>query len=66
MYVVTMADRAASVRTAAGERSRPLPIRLNHLLADVWQRYLVRRVERDVHWLDHPDVVEDFQRSSRG
>ena len=62
-------DIAANAASVTVVRSTWKPVRREALwpsLASVWTRHLDRRVEQDVHRLDHPGVLADMQEALHG
>jgi hypothetical protein len=42
------------------------PWRLWPALIARWTQRLDRQIEKDLRWLDHPGVLDDYRRASRG
>lgn len=67
MSGATTIDPVAIIRAEARlERGRPMPTRLWRRLSGILLDRLDQRVTRDVSWLQHEGVLEDFRRASGG
>ena len=53
-------------QTPQSRRWSAHPLRWWPALIAGWQRCLDQRIERDLDWLGHADVLEDFRRASHG
>ncbi len=66
MNIVTITDAvAATGASLLLERITAQPSRLWSPLVTAWIRRLDQRIEDDLQWLDHTDLLADFRRASR-